>query len=848
MEHPISEKSYPFGRIESKWQKIWEEQGTYKFSWESPKPTFYVLTMFSYPSGDKLHMGHWYCYAPSDSFARFKRMQGFNVFEPMGFDAFGLPAENYAIKTGIHPALSTAKNIEFMREQLKRIGAMYDWDYEVNTSSPEYYKWTQWWFLLMLKRGLAYQKQALVNWCPNCQTVLANEQVESDNTCERCHAVVERKNLKQWFYKITEYNQRLLDGLDTIDWPEKTKAMQRYWIGKSMGTEIEFKIRKTKADGTPPNPPVNGGGEASIRVFTTRADTLFGVTYVTVAPEHPLAEALATDEQKAAVKEYIAKALTISDVDRAMADRPKTGVFTGSYCTHPLTGEAVPVWIADYVIGSYGTGAVMAVPAHDERDYGFAKEHGLPIKGVIYPADQSPPPNPPVNGGEWTAVAAFTDCGVMANSGEFDGLTSKEGIERVGEKLEKLGLGKPTITWHLRDWTISRQRYWGAPIPIIHCPACGVVPVPEEDLPVRLPEDIAEYKPQGKSPLETVESFINTTCPKCGGAAKRDPDTMDTFVCSSWYYMRYPDARLDSAPFDTNHLNKMLPIQQYVGGPEHAMGHLIYSRFFAKVAKDAGYLNAEEPFSRLTHQGIILNKGERMSKSKGNVVAPEPVLQRYGSDVLRCFLMFSGDYTQGGDWTEAGITGIERFVGRVYRLANAVHHGPQTSDSVIPADIDRKLHQTIKAVTSDLQDFHFNTALARLMELTNAIYSWVGPELKEVKQSRAVVSVCEHLAVLLAPLAPHLAEEVWELLGHSKSVFDESWPAFDEEKAREDEVTIAVQISGKLRDTFTMPRDSEEALVIEQALSLEKVKPHLEGKQIVKTIVVANKIVNIVAR
>jgi leucyl-tRNA synthetase len=840
-DKPISEKQYPFAAVEAKWQKRWEERGTYRFHWDSQKPKFYVLTMFSYPSGDKLHMGHWYCYAPTDSYARFKRMQGYEVFEPMGFDAFGLPAENYAIKTGIHPAVSTKKNVEFMREQLKRIGAMYDWDYEVNTSTPEYYKWTQWWFLLMYKRGLAYQKNALVNWCPSCQTVLANEQVLSDNTCERCGSVVVRKNLKQWFFRITEYNQRLLDGLDTIDWPEKTKAMQRYWIGKSEGTEIVFPL-------TPPGPPAKAGGEG-IRVFTTRADTLFGVTWVVIAPEHPLAASIASPDRKEIVDEYIKQALAVSEVDRAMTDRPKTGVFTGSYCIHPLTGEKLPVWIADYVIGSYGTGAVMAVPAHDERDFQFAKEHGLAIKLVISPVSSSQltPPGPPAEAGR-KGEGPSTEYGVMVNSEGFDGLTSEEGIRAVGRRLEELNLGKPTITWHLRDWTISRQRYWGAPIPIIHCEKCGIVPVPEEDLPVRLPEDIVEYKPQGKSPLETVESFVNVECPKCGGPAKRDTDTMDTFVDSSWYYMRYPDAQLDTAPFDTKHLDAMLPVDTYVGGPEHAMGHLIYARFFGKVAKDAGLLNYEEPVSRLVHQGIILNKGERMSKSKGNVVAPEPVLNKYGSDVLRCFLMFSGDYTQGGDWSEAGITGIERFMARVWRLAGAIAAGTATDETAIAVEVDRKLHQTIKAVSGDLQEFHFNTALARLMELTNAIYAWVGPDLKDVKRSPATLHIMEMLTRLIAPLAPHLAEEVWEMIGHATTVFDECWPEYDEEKAKEDKVTVAVQVNGKLRDTVTVDMNAANDVLIEAAMQLEKVRPHVDGRQIVKTIVVPNKIVNIVVK
>jgi leucyl-tRNA synthetase len=819
-----SEKAYPHAFIEAKWRKKWEADGTYKFHWNSPKPKFYVLTMFSYPSGDKLHIGHWYCFAPADTYARFQRMSGFEVFEPMGFDAFGLPAENYAIKTGIHPLVSTRKNIAFMRDQLKRIGAMYDWDYEVNTSSPEYYKWTQWWFLLMHKRGLAYRKEALLNWCPNCQTVLANEQVESDNTCERCGTVVQRKNMTQWFFRITEYNQRLLDGLDTIDWPEKTKAMQRYWIGKSEGTEIQFSVQ----------------GSEPINVFTTRADTLFGVTYVVLAPEHPLARKLAVPRLAQDVEKYITRALTLSDVDRTMADRPKTGVFTGSTCKHPLTDAQLPIWIADYVIGSYGTGAVMAVPAHDQRDFEFAKQYSLPIHPVIKPTDG--------NLDFDDLEDAFTDYGVMFNSGDFNGLSSQDGIVRVGKRLAELDKGKPTITWHLRDWTISRQRYWGAPIPMIHCPKCGIVPVPEKDLPVLLPENIENYKPQGKSPLETVESFIVTTCPQCGGPAKRDPDTMDTFVCSSWYFMRYPDARLDSAAFDTQHLNYMLPIDQYVGGPEHAMGHLIYSRFFAKVAHDAGYLKAEEPFARLTHQGIILNKGERMSKTKGNVIAPEPVLERYGSDVLRCFLMFSGDYTQGGDWSEQGIAGIERFVARVWRLAMAVAQGLASEEREPPVEVERKLHQTIKAVTADLREFHFNTALARLMELTNAVYSWVGSDLHHVKRSSAAVYIVEMTARLLAPFAPHLAEEIWSVLGHATSVFNETWPVHDEDKAREDTVTIAVQVNGKLRDTVEIPRGLAEDNLKEVVFAREKVQPHVSGKQIIKVIVVPEKIVNIVVR
>ncbi|MCB1059558.1 MAG: leucine--tRNA ligase [Calditrichaeota bacterium] len=933
---PISEQAYPFAEVESRWQLWWEENGIYKWGRRVPsgdektppsppaqrgggsegasarlegsdapehftppsppggpggnaeRPKHYVLVMFSYPSGDKLHMGHWYNFGPTDSYARFKRMQGYDVFEPMGFDSFGLPAENYAIKTGIHPAKSTANNIKVMREQLKKIGAMYDWDYEVVTSSPDYYKWTQWWFLLMYKRGLAYQKDALVNWCPNCQTVLANEQVTSDNLCERCDSLVERRKMRQWFFRISDYNQRLLDGLDTIDWPEKTKAMQRYWIGKSEGTEISFKIGNRKeergnSEKTPPNPPAQRGGGSEIRVFTTRADTLFGVTYVVMAPEHPLVKDVTTDEQRGAVEEYVQAALSLSEVDRQMEDRPKTGVFTGAYAIHPLTGDSVTVWVADYVIGSYGTGAVMAVPAHDTRDFAFAKTYGLPIKEVIRPDEKTPPSppaqrgggsdseaplNPPIsadaNGGR--PEAAFTEYGVMFDSGEFSGLSSKDGIKKVGEKLKSLGLGEPTVTWHLRDWTVSRQRYWGAPIPMVHCEKCGTVPVPEDQLPVLLPENVEEYKPKGKSPLASVESFIKTSCPQCGGAAERDPDTMDTFVCSSWYYLRYPDAHLSDAPFDREHLKNMFPVDQYVGGPEHAMGHLIYSRFFAKVAKDAGWFPYEEPFSRLIHQGIILNNGERMSKSKGNTVAPEPVLERVGSDVLRCYLMFSGDYTQGGDWSEGGISGIERFVARVWRLGMAVADGkiekseaplnpPISADvnggrpeDAMPRDVERKLHQTIQAVGHDLQGFAFNTQLARLMELTNTIYGWVGSDLKDVQSSPAKVEAVETLVKLIAPSAPHLAEELWHVFGHLGSIFDESWPEFDAEKAKADTLTIAVQINGKLRETFEAAAGATKDELEKSALELDKIKAQLEGKQLAKVIVVPGKIVNLVVK
>lgn len=629
-----------YSPIEEKWQTRWEESGLYKFDPESDRETKYMLEMFSYPSGAKLHIGHWYNYSLADSYARYLRMSGYNVFHPMGFDAFGLPAENYAIKTGIHPMDSTLENIRTMEKQLRRIGGTWDWDYELMTCSPAYYRWTQWCFLQLYKRGLAYRKEAPVNWCPSCNTVLANEQVV-DGECERCGTKVVRKHLTQWFFKITDYAEELLDSLPNLDWPEKTKLMQKNWIGKSTGSEIVF--------------TTEGGGE-ELPVFTTRADTLFGCSCVVISPEHPLLDELTTPEQKEAVEAYKEYASKASEIDRLATTREKTGVFTGSYAINPINSERVPIWTADYVLASYGTGIVMMVPAHDERDFEFATKYHLPIERVIARADGEDSQLPDV------------EYGITVNSGPFDGLTTEEAKKKITEALEKEGKGAFKINYRLRDWLISRQRYWGAPIPMVYCEKCGEVPVPEDQLPVELPYDV-DFKPEGESPLASCPEFVNTTCPICGGPAKRDVDTMDTFVCSSWYYLRYPDNKNDQEAWNKEIIDSLLPVDQYVGGAEHAVMHLLYSRFFTKAFRDMGYLSFSEPFSRLVHQGTILGAdGEKMSKSRGNVVSPDEFVDKYGSDTMRLYLAFGFNFIEGGPWNDHGIRAANKFLERVERL------------------------------------------------------------------------------------------------------------------------------------------------------------------------------------
>lgn len=800
-------------QIESKWRKKWEETGLYKFHPERADKKLYVLEMFSYPSGAKLHAGHWYNYGPADTYARFKKMQGYEVFQPMGFDAFGLPAENYAIKTGIHPQDSTLKNIATMENQLKAIGAMYDWDYEVITCVPEYYKWTQWLFLQMYKHGLAYRKEAPVNWCPSCNTVLANEQVVQGE-CERCGSVVERKNLTQWFFKITDYAEELLQDLDKLDWPEKTKLMQKNWIGKSYGGEIEFAVKDS---------------DVKFRVFTTRADTAFGVTYVVLAPESPLVDRIVTPECKAAVEEYRKNAAKTTEIDRLASNREKTGVLTGAYAINPVNGREVPILVADYVLASYGTGAVMGVAAHDERDYVFAQKLGLPVERVV-------------KGVDGNDELPFCDYGVMINSGEFDGMTSEEGKIAVIKKLEKEGKGALKTNYRLRDWLISRQRYWGAPIPMIHCEHCGAVPVPEEDLPVRLPYNV-DFKPDGESPLAKCEEFMNVRCPVCGRPARRDPDTLDTFVCSSWYYLRYPDNKNSEKAFDREKIDKMLPVDKYIGGAEHACMHLLYARFFTKALRDMGYLDFDEPFLSLVHQGTILGSdGFKMSKSRGNVVSPDDSIEKYGADVFRMYLMFGFSYVEGGPWNDNGIESMAKFFDRVERL---IRKGSGQDEARVSTEAQEKLdyvrNNTIKCVSADIENFSFNTAIARIMEFVNAVYDYVnagGATGEFFEDCR------KDLVRLLAPFAPHFAEELWEILGQEYSVFNQPFPVCNEDALVLKKVELAVQVNSRIRAKITVASDASREQIEKAALAT--LEGQLDGAP-KKIIVVPGRLVNVIA-
>ena len=794
-----------FSEIEKKWQKRWEEDHLYKFDSNSDKKKLYCLEMFSYPSGAKLHMGHWYNYGVTDTWARFKRMSGYNLFHPMGFDAFGLPAENYAIKTGIHPAISTDKNIETMEKQLKGIGGSWDWDYEVKTCKEDYYKWTQWMFLKLYEHGLAYKKEAPVNFCPSCNTVLANEQVIS-GACERCGTMVVRKNMSQWFFKITDYAEELLNGLDKLDWPDRTKNLQRNWIGRSEGAYVTFKVADSDEEFT---------------VFTTRCDTLFGATYCVLAPELPLVDKIVTEDQKAAVEEYKLQASRQSEIERTSTTKEKTGVFTGAYAINPVNNKKVPIWISDYVLASYGTGAIMAVPAHDERDYAFAKKFDLEIIPVL-------------EGGDISKEAYVLD-GTHINSDFLNGLNKEDAINKMCSYLEENGFGKKTVTYKLRDWLVSRQRYWGAPIPIIYCEDCGAVPVPEDDLPVKLPMDV-EFTPDGESPLKKCDSFMHCTCPKCGKPALREADTLDTFVCSSWYFLRYPDAHNDKEPFNRELIDKMLPVDKYVGGIEHACMHLLYARFFTKALRDMGYLDFDEPFLSLVHQGTILGPdGEKMSKSKGNTVAPDPLVEEYGADVLRGYLMFGFNYVDGGPWTDDGIVAINKFYRKVERLTDALIESDKHLD-----DVDKVLHSSLKVIREDIEKFQFNTSLAKIMEYTNALVKYEKEGIPRY--------YIEQLLLILAPFAPHLTEEFWEAIGNEYSIHNQDYPMYDEKYLVETEKEIAVQVNGKVRATIMISVDDSEDVIKEKALNAENVKRHLEGREIVKVIVIKGKIVNIVVK
>ncbi len=809
-----------FIEIEKKWQKKWADTKLYSFDKSKIKDKYYVLEMFSYPSGAKLHAGHWYNYGPSDSYARFMRMNGKEVFQPMGFDAFGLPAENYAIKSGIHPQDSTLKNIDTMERQLKAMGASFDWDYEIKTCMPDYYKWTQWIFLQLYKNNLAYRKEAPVNWCPSCNTVLANEQVV-DGACERCHTTVIRKNLTQWFFKITKYAEELLQGLDTIDWPEKTKAMQRNWIGKSTGGEIEFACES---------------GD-TFSVFTTRADTVFGVSYIILAPEHPLVDKITTPDRKEEVKAYKENCAKISEIDRMSTTREKTGAFTGAYCTNPVNGEKVPIWIGDYVLYSYGTGAVMGVAAHDERDYDFAKKFGLQIKRVIKAADGANDELP------------YCEYGVICNTGsQFDGMTSEEGKVAIVKWLEQKKQGQLKTNYRLRDWLISRQRYWGAPIPIVYCDKCGEVAVPEKDLPVKLPYDV-EFKPNGKSPLASSSEFINTTCPKCGGKATRDPDTMDTFVCSSWYYLRYPDAHNDKMAFDPKIINQMLPVDKYIGGAEHACMHLLYARFFTKALRDMGYLTFDEPFKSLVHQGTILGPdGFKMSKSRGNIISPDDYVSKFGSDAFRLYLMFGFSYIEGGPWSANGMESIVKFLERVERIVDKAISLNAASAQMGAEEkaLNYTRNNTIKRVSEDMKNFSFNTAVARIMEYVNDLYKYIGSDgEKNASFFKACIS---DLILLLAPLVPHIAEELNEKMGGKYSVFDMTYPICDENALVKDEYELAVQVNSRMKAKIVVPSDADNKQIEDIALKNEAIAVATQGLQIVKVIVIPKRLVNIVCK
>lgn len=826
-------KAYTPKDIEPKWQAKWEADGLYHSNIDESKPKHYALTMLPYPSGD-LHIGHWYAMTPSDARARFMRMKGYNVLFPMGFDAFGLPAENAAIKSGIHPMVRTRDNIQRMRGQLRSMGAMFDWRREMVSCEPDYYKWTEWFFIQLYKTGLAYRKKSPVDFCPNCNTTLAREQVWGDDRhCERCGTPVIKKDLEQWFFKTTQYADELL-RYEGIDWPERVKTLQTNWIGKSEGAEVQFPVISNQS---------SGEADESITVFTTRPDTLWGATFMVFSPEHPLVDKITSPEQKAAVDAYKTQAARQSDIEREALDKEKTGVFTGGYAINPVNGEKIPIWIADYVLMSYGTGAIMAVPAHDERDFAFARKFELPIVPVIQPEGE-----PLLDGA--TMEVAYSGGGLMINSGPFNGTSVNDkkgkdnpGIIAVAKWLEEKGIGKLAVTYKLRDWLISRQRYWGSPIPMIFCEKDGWNPVPDEQLPVILPEDV-EWKPTGESPLKLHPTWSKTTCPVCGGPATRETDTMDTFMCSSWYHLGYLSPWRKDVPFDEAEYNYWMPVDTYTGGIEHANMHLMYTRFFHKALRDAGITEGHEPMSQLRNQGMVLGEdNEKMSKSRGNVVAPDVLVDYYGADTVRAYLMFFARWDMGAPWDSQGIEGSARWVRRAWTLfTDDVVHGSPSPETL--RDLRRKVHQTLRRVTHDFENFEFNTIVSSLMSLLNEMY--------KAREAGAAGSAEWQEAVniyvrMMAPVTPHIAEELWTgVLGKKYSVHTQDWPKVDEEAARDDEITIPVQVNGKLRDRLTVPAESSEEEIRALALASESVQKHLEGKAPKKVIVVQKKLINIV--
>jgi len=818
--------------IEKKWQKKWEDDRAFSAKEDKSKKKYYVLEMFPYPSGN-LHMGHVRNYSIGDVVARFKKMNGFNVLHPMGWDSFGLPAENAAIKRGVHPNDWTWSNIDNMRRQLKELGISYDWDREVATCHPDYYKWTQWMFLQLYKNGLAYKKKSYVNWCPSCATVLANEQVVN-GACERCKSTVGKKDLEQWFFKITNYAQRLLDDIEKLEgWPDKVKTMQQNWIGRSEGVEVDFKV---------------DGMDKSVRVYTTRPDTIFGVTYMVIAPEHPIVkELIKGTEQEEACNEFIKKMLFLNEIDRTSNDVEKEGVFTGRYVINPLNGDRVPLYLANYVLAEYGTGVVMAVPSHDQRDFEFSKKYNLPIKVVIQPQGQELDPS--------KMTEAFEDIGYLVNSGEFNGVRSDEAIGKIIDYIEQKGYGERKINFRLRDWLISRQRYWGAPIPIIYCDDCGAVPVPEEDLPVILPTDI-KFSGVGESPLSTSESFLSAPCPKCGKTGRRELDTMDTFVCSSWYFLRYCDPCNEKAPFDKENIKYWMPVDQYIGGVEHAILHLLYSRFFMKVLYDLGYVDYDEPFTNLLTQGMVLKDGAKMSKSLGNVVSPEEIIEKYGADTARLFILFASPPEKDLEWSDQGVEGCYRFINRVWRIVTEFI-GAVKEDASIDTSVFTKadkelwymLNNTVKRVTDDIgQRFNFNTAISAVMELVNSLYYYKDKVADDSKNKALMKDSVEKLIIMLAPFIPHAAEELWAATGKEGSVHEQKWPEFNPAALIKDEIEIVLQINGKVRDKLVIASDLTKEQVEEKALNSEKIKAEISGKNVVKVISVPGKLVNIVVK
>jgi leucyl-tRNA synthetase len=814
---------YPFEIIEPKWQKYWEENRTFRAEEDPSVPKEkrrYVLDMFPYPSAQGLHVGHPEGYTATDIYCRYLRMTGFNVLHPMGFDAFGLPAENYAIKTGTHPALTTAANIAKFRSQIKALGFSYDWDREVDTSGAEYYRWTQWIFLKLFEKGLAYEAESPINWCPSCKTGLANEEVK-EGVCERCGTRVTRRRIRQWILKITAYAERLLADLDGLDWPEPVKLMQRNWIGRSEGANVVFKIADRPEE---------------LEVYTTRPDTLFGATYMVLAPEHSLVEKITAAEQKAAVGAYLDAAAKKSDLERTDLAKVKTGVFSGAYAVNPVNGGKIPIWIADYVLISYGTGAIMAVPAHDERDWEFAKRFYLPIVQVV--AGEKPVP-----GRDYSKEPAecTTADGWSVNSGPFSGLPTSEAKERISAWIEEQGFGKRTVNYKLRDWIFSRQRYWGEPIPIVHCETCGIVPLEEKELPLTLP-DVQSYAPTGtgESPLALIEDWVNTRCPKCGGKAKRETNTMPQWAGSCWYYLRYLDPHNDRAFAARDKIDYWAPVDLYVGGTEHAVLHLLYSRFWHKVLYDLGLVNTTEPFRRLVNQGMILGEdNQKMSKSRGNVINPDDIIRSYGADAMRVYEMFMGPLEVSKPWITAGLVGVSRFLERLWAIGEKpLAEGAGTGNAARDGELIRLLHKTIKKVSADTANLNFNTAISQMM-----IYSTELAKLEQIPRS-----LWEPLVLMMGAYAPHLGEELWEKLGHRESVSKQAWPRYDEERTAESEVTIVVQVNGKIRDKFTAPAGTAKEELEKTSRELPGILKWTAGRTIAKVITVPDKLVNIVVK